>query len=75
MDSAFSVLKADPDPFEKEMRLAAVIKYYELGILSQSKAAALSGISREEFVEAAGRFEVAMVQTGSDEFEEELSRD
>lgn len=74
-ESAFSVLKVEPAQFAKEMRLAAAVKWYELGMISQSKAASVAGISREEFVEAAGRLRVSIVQVDSEELQQELSRD
>ncbi len=38
-DDAFTVLRTDPANFVSEMRLAAAVKWYELGKVSQSKAA------------------------------------
>jgi hypothetical protein len=44
-------------------------------MISQSKAAALAGVSREEFLLGAGRFQVSAVQANPDEIAEELARD
>ena len=50
-ESAFSSLRRKPDDFAREMRLAACVKWYELGRVSQAKAAELAGLSRAEFLE------------------------
>ena len=38
-EEVFSALRRTPQAFVSEMRLAAAVKWYELGLLSQSKAA------------------------------------
>ena len=74
-DDAFSALRSKPEDFVKEMRLAAAAKWYEIGLVSQSKAAELAGVSRERFLEALSRFRVSPFQETPDELSEELSRD
>lgn len=74
-ESAFSALRLSPDQFAEEMRLAAALKWYEAGMISQSKAAALAGVSREAFLLGAGRFRVSAVQATPEELAKELSRD
>ena len=74
-ESAFSALRTSPDAFVKEMRLAAAVKWYEIGTISQSKAAEIAGISRYEFLEALSRFQVSPFQMTPDELAEELARD
>ncbi len=35
-EEVFSALRSNPDVFAKEMRLAAAVKWYEVGLISQS---------------------------------------
>jgi predicted HTH domain antitoxin len=58
-DGVFSALRSTPEDFVQEMRLAAAVKWYELGMISQSKAAEVAGISRQAFLEALARFKVS----------------
>ena len=74
-ESAFSALRLSPEQFAQEMRLAAALKWYEAGMISQSKAAELAGISREAFLLGAGRFKVSAVQATPAELAIELARD
>lgn len=49
------------------MRLAAAVKWYELGRVSQGKAAEIAGISRAEFLAALKSFGVSPFQYGAEE--------
>jgi len=51
-ETVFSALRKKPDEFVQEMRLAAAVKWYELGEISQSKAAEIAGVSRSDFINA-----------------------
>jgi hypothetical protein len=74
-EAAFSALRLSPAQFVQEMRVAAAVKWYEAGMISQSKAATVAGVSREALLMAAGRLRVSAVQATSEELDEELSRD
>jgi len=73
-DSAFSALRSTPDEFTQELLIAAVVKWYEMGMVSQSKAAEIAGISRQAFLQALDRFEVSPFQITPAELTEEVNR-
>ncbi len=59
-EDVLSSVRKDPERFARELRLAAA--WYEMGLVSQSRAAEISGLSRSEFISALGRFEVSVFQ-------------
>ena len=71
-ETAFAALRKTPDEFVREMRIAAAVKWYELGELSQGKAAEVAGLSRAEFINALARFKVSPLQYTAEELKEEL---
>lgn len=74
-EDTLSSVRKDPESFTRELRLAAAVKWYELGLVSQSRAAEISGISRSEFIDALGRFKVSVFQYDVDEIAEEVERE
>ena len=71
--TTFAALGESPDEFVKEMRIAAAVKWYELGKLSQGKAAEVAGLSRSAFIDALSRFKVSPIQITEDELARELT--
>lgn len=74
-EDVFASLRKDPDRFAKELRLAAAVKWYEMGEVSQGRAAEISGLSRSQFISALGRFKVSVFQYDLPEVIEEASRE
>ncbi len=66
-ETVFSALRTNPDEFIKEMRIASAIKWYELGDISQAKAAEISGLTRAEFIQALSRYQVDFMQYSAEE--------
>ncbi|MEI6541109.1 MAG: UPF0175 family protein [Planctomycetota bacterium] len=58
LQTTFSALRKTPDEFARDMRLAAAVKWSELGLLCQGKAAAVAGATRAGFIDAASRARV-----------------
>jgi predicted HTH domain antitoxin len=74
-EGSLSALRKDPQEFASEMRLAAAIKWYEMGKVSQGRAAEIAGLSRAAFVEALARFGVSPFQYSTDDIIEEAERE
>ena len=72
-ESAFSALRKPPVEFVEELKCAAVVKWYEAGMISQEKAAEIAGLSRYEFIALLARYDVSVIQYTSEMIEEELT--
>jgi predicted HTH domain antitoxin len=72
---ALGALRKDAQGFARELKLAAAVKWYELKLLSQERAAQVAGLSRAEFIDALGRFGVSPYQYGPEEILEEADRE
>ena len=51
-DSALFALRRAPGELPGKFRLMAAAKFYEVGDLSQERAAELAGLTRQEFISA-----------------------
>ena len=63
-----------PEAFAKEARFILGLKFFEMGRLGSGKAALMCGMGRVEFLLAAGRAGVAVVDMDENEFATESSR-
>jgi predicted HTH domain antitoxin len=71
-DVTFASLRRSPDEFGAELRIAAAVKWYELGRISQAKAAEIAALPRAEFIAALHAFGVSPVQLRPGELADEL---
>jgi predicted HTH domain antitoxin len=72
-ENAFSALRQDPTGFASELKLAACVKWYELGRISQAKAAEIAGLSRADFIDALRSYQVPAIQVGAGGLKEEIA--
>ena len=71
-ESALAALHQAPREFAQEMRIAAAVKWYELGRFSQGRAAEVAGLTRAGFIDALSRYKVSPFQYTADDLAEEL---
>ena len=71
-DVAFSTLRMDLQEMACELRRAAVVKWYELGMLSQGRSAEILGITRSEFIDLLAKYRVSPFQYTDQEMLNEL---
>jgi predicted HTH domain antitoxin len=72
-DGSLSITKERPDEFARSLRIAAAVKWYELGRISQSKAAELIGCSRIELFSHLREYDVSIIQLTTGDLEQELA--
>jgi len=73
-DDAYAVLRTTPDRFAEALKLAALCQWYDQGLVSQSRGAALAGVSRAEFLAILSRHGVSPYQVTPEELEAEVLR-
>ncbi len=71
-DDVLAALHQSPKEFAREMRIAAAVKWYELGRLSQGRAAEIASLTRAAFLDALARYRVSPYQYSAEEVAEEL---
>jgi predicted HTH domain antitoxin len=67
----FSVLQQTTEEFAMSMRIAAAVKWYEKGMVSQEKAAEIAGLCREDFIMALTQFDISPFQYSAKEILQE----
>lgn len=65
-EGALAALHKDPQGFAQELRLAAAVKWYELRLVSQGRAAEIAGITRADFLDALDRFDSACLPSSTE---------
>ncbi|MDZ7640810.1 MAG: UPF0175 family protein [Desulfurivibrio sp.] len=71
-EEAFSTFNVEPADFAKQMRIAAAIKWFETGRISQNRAAEIAGLSRADFITALSEANVSVLQITSSQLADEL---
>lgn len=71
-EEALATLRRDPGEFTQELRIAAAVKWYEMELVSQGRAAEIAGLSRAAFIDALFRYRVSPFQYTADEVLEDL---
>jgi len=71
-EAVFATLRQSSDEFAREMRVAAAVKWYELGRFSQGRAAEVAGLSRAAFIDALNHYRVSPFQYTAEELAQEL---
>lgn len=74
-DDVFLGLQKEPGELGVELRLAAAVKWYETGKISQDKAAEIAGVSRAEFIASLEQFSVSAIQETVEEIIEESGKE
>lgn len=70
-EAAFSITRQNPEEFARELLYSAVVKWYEQGKVSQSKAAEICEMSRQDFMNLLLTYEVSPIQISPDELSNE----
>ena len=66
-DEVFLGLQKDREHLAAEMRVAAAVKWYEVGLLTQGKAAEVAGLSRASFIDELSRYGVSPFQESAEQ--------
>ena len=72
-DNSLAITRESLDEFAHSLRIAAAVKWYELGRISQSKAAELIGCNRVELFNHLRDYGVPFLQVSVADLDEELA--
>ena len=65
-------LKETPESLSRELSVLAAVKLFELGRLSSGRAAQLANLSRVEFLNLIGRYQVSPFTLSPEELEQDI---
>ncbi len=74
-ESALIALGKNQAEIERELLTAAVVKWFEMGVISQGKAAEILSISRAAFLNVLSKYRVSAWQYTEEDLDEEISLD
>jgi len=74
-DNSLSITRESPEEFARSLRIAAAVKWYELGRITQSKAAELIGCNRVELFDHLRDYGVSFIQISAADLETEIADD
>jgi len=74
-DEVYETLRRSPREVQKEVRLAAAIRWYSQGLVSQERAAAIAGLDRTDFLMALAREKVDVFHVDLEQLAREISRE
>jgi predicted HTH domain antitoxin len=73
-DEVYETLRRSPAEVQRDMRLAAAIRWYSQGLMSQERAAAVAGLDRTDFLMALAREKVDAFPVDLEELAREIAR-
>ena len=74
-DELCETLRRSPTEVQREVRLAAAIRWYSQGLISQERAAAIAGLDRTDFLMTLAREKVDAFHVDLDQLAREISRE
>ncbi|MBE9109405.1 UPF0175 family protein [Nodosilinea sp. LEGE 07298] len=72
-DEVLISLKETPETISRELSILAAVKLFELGKLSSGRAAQLAQVSRVEFLNLIGRYQVSPFTLSPEELAQDVS--
>ena len=72
-ESLANSLKLNDEDFKKEMKMASLVKLYEIGKISSGTAAKVLGVSRVDFLDNLAKYKVSVFNYDSSELNEDIS--
>ncbi|MCD6213397.1 MAG: UPF0175 family protein [Candidatus Desulfofervidus sp.] len=69
----FAIFHMDHKDMSSELFRVAVVKWYELGLLSQEKSAEVLSLSRSQFIDLLSHYKVCPIQLNEEELDQELA--
>jgi predicted HTH domain antitoxin len=74
-DEVYETLLRSPSEVQREVRLAAAIRWYSQGLMSQERAASVAGLDRTDFLMALGREKVDAFHVDLEQLAREIARE